>query len=884
MAEELIQRGLTEHGMPFGDHEFYNIGSTNIRTLRRHGIVPNKDYGAADGRKPDALLVDRHDVSNVSVLAVIENKTPAELDSPAKKEAAVVQCVSDYCKPLGAKIGVVTDGNEYIWVNPQLPGDGFQLILREDGYPLHLPFAWRSDPEVAHTLEVLSRILTEISPTNSQLQQEALQNPSALADSVWQTIYLASGENPDACLATFAEIFVFKYLSDLNVLVRNQSGVPIGFGDVLAVDTDRCLVYYFEHVRPHIKLVFPASTTDGTSIINDTVLDPAVAEHNFVFHEILTSFESFGTLTNIDPEFKSRLYEKFLKKSISQKNWGQFFTPRNIIKAMIEMSEIEHLPDGAKVHDPACGVGGFVLEPVLTKRQRDHYFDDTGSLHSRLQYTGYDRVEKTIILAKANMLIHLNELMREHPGATEQFAALFNETFTSVHTSILGSLAHTSTDEFDLIMTNPPFVTTGTSTIKKFIRETGQLSLYYAVNAMGVEGLFVEQIVRSLKPGGRAFVILPEGIMNRLIDSKLRRFVRDQCIIEGIVSLPKNAFYTSSKKTYILALTKKPLEPLVQTEPVFTYLVVNTGETLDAHRFECDNDLPEMVRLFKYFKADKHAFVSPVKQCKVWPVERFDPDRHWSIDRWWTHDERVELGIVEEEGLTTIGEFAERLQGERDHIGDAIATLAAMDAELQEPEFAVDISLANQQYFDLFIGKRKLIAEMRNIVGGTIPVFSANVNEPFGMLDQSNIPDFEHDCVLWGIDGNFEFSVIERNNPFATTDHCGCIRIVDADVDAQYLYCYLSWIRAIEGLDRGLRANLTNMRNISIRFPILVDDQGIPKTKPPNKEQTGVGEILYLDLDGQRHIAQHFQAFQEIKTEIAQRTAELTALKIPPLM
>ncbi|MCB4235012.1 SAM-dependent methyltransferase [Kaistella anthropi] len=44
---------------------------------------------------------------------------------------------------------------------------------------------------------------------------------------------------------------------------------------------------------------------------------------------------------------------------MSKKNWGQFFTPRNVVKAIVEMSEIDKLPDGSNVYDPACGVGGF---------------------------------------------------------------------------------------------------------------------------------------------------------------------------------------------------------------------------------------------------------------------------------------------------------------------------------------------------------------------------------------------------------------------------------------------------------------------------------------------------------------------------------------------
>jgi len=175
--------------------------------------------------------------------------------------------------------------------------------------------------------------------------------------------------NPDACLATFVETFIFKFISDLGVLTQNESGVGVSFSDTIQKDRDKCLRFYFEYVRPYIKLIFPPDTIDGTSVINGTVLKPEVSEHNILFHNILKEFQDFGELTHIDPEFKSRLYEHFLKKSISQKNWGQFFTPRNIVKAMIEMSQIETLPNGAKVHDPACGVGGFILEPILTKGQ-----------------------------------------------------------------------------------------------------------------------------------------------------------------------------------------------------------------------------------------------------------------------------------------------------------------------------------------------------------------------------------------------------------------------------------------------------------------------------------------------------------------------------------
>ena len=111
---------------------------------------------------------------------------------------------------------------------------------------------------------------------------------------------------------------------------------------------------------------------DGTSIINGIVFDPLSEDEGRLFAQIIQRFKDFGSLRKIDPEFKSRIFERFLKKSMSVKNWGQYFTPRNVVKAMVEMSGVERLPPGAVLADPACGVGGFLLEPLMHKRPHDY--------------------------------------------------------------------------------------------------------------------------------------------------------------------------------------------------------------------------------------------------------------------------------------------------------------------------------------------------------------------------------------------------------------------------------------------------------------------------------------------------------------------------------
>ena len=99
----------------------------------------------------------------------------------------------------------------------------------------------------------------------------------------------------------------------MEVLNVNDKGVQIDFKTVLTKDGNT-LRYYYEYTRPYIKKLFPESKEDKTSVINGSVLDPEIEQHNFLFHSILEEFEKFGPLKNIDPAFKSRLYEKFLKK------------------------------------------------------------------------------------------------------------------------------------------------------------------------------------------------------------------------------------------------------------------------------------------------------------------------------------------------------------------------------------------------------------------------------------------------------------------------------------------------------------------------------------------------------------------------------------------
>ena len=643
MSEELIQRNLIEAPEKMGDWNFYNIGATTLKALKGAKIIPNHDYDAYEKKKPDALIVKKP-----IVVAAIEYKDPKGLRTKKQIASAIAQEIGT-AQVIKARVYIVTDGKKSFWINP-LTGNE---ILQEDGSRITLNFNKNS----TECITLINKIMSSINSENDCLKAPSSVDPLPLAQKVWQDLWAVSGATPENCLYTFVEIFIFKYLSDLGVL----QGVHSFYNLLAQYSTntdDEVLDFYAHTVRVKIKELFPWNPKDKTTIINGTIFvskdDKAVSGYATVFRRILNRFNDFGTLENIDYDFKSKLFETFLKESISKKNWGQYFTPLKLVRAIVNMVE---LSAGMKVCDPACGVGKFLLEPILHDLHKFFKIED-GKLTPQISLSGFDKgfdkeEQKTIILAKANMLIYMSSMIKENPGITEQFSELFNKTFFLQTNTILGTLANPIKEEYDLILTNPPYVMSGSSNLKEEISKQDELKAHYAVSAMGIEGLFMEWIVRALKPNGKAFIVVPDGIMNRSNDKKLRDFILENCIIDAVISLPLNTFFTTNKKTYILALTKKqPVSvngtPTLekQTTPVFTYLCSEIGESRDVYRFDIEqNDLETASDLFNMFKGAKSKFRSDDKRCKVVSIDEFYNGTHWSIDRWWTRAEKIDLGI-----------------------------------------------------------------------------------------------------------------------------------------------------------------------------------------------------------------------------------------------
>lgn len=821
MSEELLQTIPIQ----LGKYTYYRLGNTTLGQLRDNGIIPKKDYEKLEPKKPDGILV-----YHGKIKAVVEYKQPKKLSSDKNIEKGIAQEL-EVARAL-CKILILTDGTKSLWINA-LNGNRIKDANGNDLKVVFHPFLAKNTVMLEY---LLSEIDGSIDETNSVIKCPKLIDPSPLAARLWQTIWVATGKSPVKCLYNVVELFIFKFLSDLQVLDKD-----IAFSRIhrkAQDDPAAALEFYARNTRKEIYKLFPPGR-DGTTIINGTIFVREDGEPNLtqsvLFRRSLEHLnkytEEVGNLTRIDKQFKTKLYESFLQQEVEA--LGQFFTPRRLVQSVIRMAGMD-APSfqftGMRICDPFCGVGGFILELLnMNESMMAHYVADSkGCIRLPFVLNGFDKGferddERTIIMAKANMLIYLAERLFAQPQCSKEFARIFNETFTLFRDN-LGTFGHIITNESekcDIILSNPPYVTKGSSIIKEEIQNTPSTANEYPISALGLESLSVEWIIKSLKRGGRAFILVPDGILGR-VAGKLRKHILDECFLEGIVSLPLRTFYANAEHTYILAITKKHHPGDVQRHPVFTYLVSNIGERLTSVKREeiDDDDLPEMERLFRIFCADKTSSRDLLEKqsgrCKIWEVDRFRGGVQWVVDRWWTREERIAIGAQEAIVLAKKDEVdlvVKKFQGLLADYDQFVSSDALGDLPTEE------VALNDESLFRILIGKRVLKKDV-SADETLIPVYSANVFLPMGYIAKSNIGEFSYPVVLWGIDGNFEFNLIPPAHRFATTDHCGCIQILNPSVVPEYLLYALTHRRSKESFDRGFRASLTNMRSFVIKVPI----------------------------------------------------------------
>jgi type I restriction enzyme M protein len=262
-----------------------------------------------------------------------------------------------------------------------------------------------------------------------------------------------------------------------------------------------------------------------------------------------------------DRDTKGDLYEYMLSKIATAGQNGQFRTPRHIIQLMVEM--VAPKP-GDVICDPACGTAGFLVAAgeYLREHHKEIFTNDKLRDHfNEKLFNGFDFDSTMLRIGSMNMLLHgvenpniryKDSLAEEHAGDEEQYT---------------------------LVLTNPPFA-------GSLDYENTAKDLQRIVKTKKTELLFLALFLRLLKPGGRAAVIVPDGVLfgSSNAHKTLRKILVEDQKLDAVISLPAGVFKPyAGVSTAILIFTKTNSGG---TDHVWFYDVDADGMSLDDKRTE----------------------------------------------------------------------------------------------------------------------------------------------------------------------------------------------------------------------------------------------------------------------------------------------------------
>ena len=265
------------------------------------------------------------------------------------------------------------------------------------------------------------------------------------------------------------------------------------------------------------------------------------------------------------------LYEYMLGKIASAGQNGQFRTPRHIIKLMVDMTAPR--PDD-EICDPACGTAGFLVAAneyirehhptaLTDEKQRKHFHHN--------MFHGYDFDNVMLRIGSMNMLLH----------GVEAPDIRYRDS--------LSEGASEDTEKYTLILANPPFA-------GSLDYESTAKSLLQVAKTKKTELLFLALFLKLLKPGGRAAVIVPDGVLfgSSKAHKELRKVLVEDQKLDAVVKLPSGVFKPyAGVSTAILFFTKTNSGG---TDNVWFYDVRADGYSLDDKRNPVEaNDLPDVL-------------------------------------------------------------------------------------------------------------------------------------------------------------------------------------------------------------------------------------------------------------------------------------------------
>ena len=288
---------------------------------------------------------------------------------------------------------------------------------------------------------------------------------------------------------------------------------------------------------------------------------------------------------NYSADVMGDAYEYLIKKfaDLSKKNAGEFYTPRAVVKLMVQMLQPK---SGESVYDPACGTGGMLIEAVRN-------MDDPKQSYGKIY--GQEKNLSTSAIARINLALHGVKEVRIRREDTLR-KPLF------IHNGQL--------QQFDCVLANPPF---GLDHWGADIFESDQYgrNMWGSPTDSNADYAWIQHMVKSMRPGtGRCAVVMPQGVLfHGGREGAIRQKMIESDIVECVVALVGNLFYGAGVSACILYLNN--CKPLNHKGKICLIDATNIYTPQRAKNVMTEKDTDEVFKLWQDYRpvVDKCAIV-----------------------------------------------------------------------------------------------------------------------------------------------------------------------------------------------------------------------------------------------------------------------------------
>ncbi|WP_167958829.1 type I restriction-modification system subunit M [Anaerosporobacter faecicola] len=400
-------------------------------------------------------------------------------------------------------------------------------------------------------------------------------------DRIWETFWTGGITNPLEVIEQFTYLLFMKQLDEVE-LTKESDAELIGIPFDATFPSDKQHLRWSKFKNEEATNMYNIVMNEAFPFIKNLHQDGESAYARYMgdaIFKIPTPQMLSKIIDGIDQldmsghDAKGDLYEYLLSKVATAGTNGQFRTPRHIIKMMVNL--VKPTPSDIIV-DPAMGSAGFLVEAqeYLRENHADLFLNAGLKEHfNNHMFYGFDMDRTMLRIGAMNMMLHGvdNPNIEYKDSLSEQ---------------------NTEKEKYTLVLANPPFK-------GSLDYEAVSTDLLKVTKTKKTELLFLAEIIRSLKVGGRSATIIPDGVL--FGSSKAHKEIRKEIVenqkLEAVISMPSGVFKPyAGVSTGVLIFTKTNAGG---TDKVWFYDMKADGFSLDDKRQPIEeNDIPDIVERF----------------------------------------------------------------------------------------------------------------------------------------------------------------------------------------------------------------------------------------------------------------------------------------------